>query len=105
MHGVDVMRVREWYLQGQAKHYRQNILLSSFRFPELRALFNTQCKSHSGLAKLDIQCKVFIAKNTSQRHCVFAISRMPQQQWKEHLIYSKTVNSKGIFNVRHVNDM
>ncbi len=58
LHGGDVMRVREWYLQGHAKHYRQNILLSSFSFPELRALFHSQCHSHSGIAKLEPQYKV-----------------------------------------------
>lgn len=26
-HGSDIMRVREWYLNGMAKHYRQTLLL------------------------------------------------------------------------------
>lgn len=58
LHGADVMRVREWYLQGQAKHYRQNILLSSFCFPELRALLHSHCHSHSGMAKMQPVYKV-----------------------------------------------
>lgn len=58
MHGVDVMRVREWYLQGKAKQYRQSILMSSFCFPELKSLLSTQCMSHSGMAKLQMQYEV-----------------------------------------------
>lgn len=52
------MRIREWYLQGQAKHYRQNILLSSFNFPELKALYNGHCKSHSGRVQLQLDHEV-----------------------------------------------
>ncbi|KXZ45449.1 hypothetical protein GPECTOR_54g190 [Gonium pectorale] len=37
-HGVDIMRVRDWYLAGRAGLYRQTVLLSSFAGPDANAL-------------------------------------------------------------------
>jgi len=52
-HGVDIMRVREWQLSGWAKHYRQNILLSSFLSPEMNALVGGPlCANHAGRLKV-----------------------------------------------------
>ncbi|KAK6923660.1 U3 small nucleolar RNA-associated protein 25 [Dillenia turbinata] len=36
-HGTDVMRVRQWYLDGHAKFYRQTIILGSYLNPDTRA--------------------------------------------------------------------
>jgi U3 small nucleolar RNA-associated protein 25 len=49
-HNTDIMRIRDWYIGGRAKAYRQNILLSSFESPEMKSLFSRQCHNHSGLA-------------------------------------------------------
>jgi len=38
-HGCNFSRVREWYLDGNAKYLRQTILLSSFNFPSLNKLY------------------------------------------------------------------
>ena len=38
LHGSDVLRIREWYLDGHAKHLRQNILLTAFMTPEINRL-------------------------------------------------------------------
>ena len=38
-HGCDFSRVREWYLDGNAKYLRQTILLSQFNFPSLNRLY------------------------------------------------------------------
>ena len=46
------MRVKEWCLGGQARHYRQTILLSSFVSAELNALFSRTCVNHAGKARL-----------------------------------------------------
>jgi U3 small nucleolar RNA-associated protein 25 len=49
---VDIMRVREWMLSGQAKHYRQTIVLSSFASAELNSLLVRKCSNHSGRIRL-----------------------------------------------------
>lgn len=50
-HNIDIMRLREWYVSGKARSYRQNIVLSSFPSPALNALFSKQCSNHAGLVK------------------------------------------------------
>lgn len=45
---VDIMRVREWYLAGHAKHYRQTIVMSSFLAPEFNALLTKECCNYAG---------------------------------------------------------
>lgn len=57
-HGVDIMRVREWYLSGSARQYRQTILLSSFASAEVNALFNRSCSNHAGKVRLKVNHKV-----------------------------------------------
>ncbi|KAL3155972.1 hypothetical protein ABBQ32_012964 [Trebouxia sp. C0010 RCD-2024] len=56
-HGVDIMRVREWYLSGHAKQHRQTILLSSFATAEANALFNRACVNSAGKVRLKVQHK------------------------------------------------
>ncbi|KAK4391949.1 Digestive organ expansion factor, partial [Sesamum angolense] len=41
-HGTDIMRIRPWYLDGQARFYRQTIIL------EINALFNQHCLNYRG---------------------------------------------------------
>ena len=38
-HGCDFSRVRNWYLDGNAKYLRQTILLSAFNFPALNKIY------------------------------------------------------------------
>ncbi|KAL3145860.1 hypothetical protein ABBQ38_015229 [Trebouxia sp. C0009 RCD-2024] len=56
-HGVDIMRVREWYLSGHAKQHRQTILLSSFATAEANALFNRACVNSAGKVRLKVHHK------------------------------------------------
>ncbi|MQL72391.1 hypothetical protein Taro_004767 [Colocasia esculenta] len=51
-HRTDFMRVRQWYLDGQARFYRQTILLGSFLSPDMNSLFNRLCVNLEGKIKL-----------------------------------------------------
>lgn len=50
-HGCDFSRVRDWYLDGNAKYLRQTILFSGFNFPSLNWLFNRHMLNVSGKMK------------------------------------------------------
>lgn len=50
-HGCDFSRVRDWYLDGNAKHLRQTILSSSFNFPQMNRLFNQHMLNVAGKVK------------------------------------------------------
>uniref|UniRef100_A0AAG5DPC0 U3 small nucleolar RNA-associated protein 25 homolog n=1 Tax=Anopheles atroparvus TaxID=41427 RepID=A0AAG5DPC0_ANOAO len=45
---TEFSRVREWFLNGWSKFYRQTILLSAMELPEFRWLFNKQFKNYRG---------------------------------------------------------
>ena len=50
-HGCDFSRVRYWYLNNQAKHLRQTILLSAFNFPELNKVYTKSLLNIAGKIK------------------------------------------------------
>ena len=47
-HGCDFSRVRDWYLDGNAKYLRQTILYSSFNFPSLNKVFTRHMLNVAG---------------------------------------------------------
>eukprot|EP00271_Cylindrocystis_brebissonii_P008120 TRINITY_DN22147_c0_g1_i1.p1 TRINITY_DN22147_c0_g1~~TRINITY_DN22147_c0_g1_i1.p1 ORF type:complete len:1006 (+),score=304.02 TRINITY_DN22147_c0_g1_i1:100-3117(+) len=51
-HGTNFLRIRQWHLNGHARHYRQTLLLSTYPAAELNALFNRSCTNHAGKLKL-----------------------------------------------------
>ncbi|KAJ0247889.1 U3 small nucleolar RNA-associated protein [Hirschfeldia incana] len=61
-HGTNVMRIRPMYLDGQARFYRQSIILSSYLTPEMNGLFNRQCLNYKGKMKLACEYKGVLEK-------------------------------------------
>ncbi|XP_022728923.1 U3 small nucleolar RNA-associated protein 25 isoform X3 [Durio zibethinus] len=50
-HGTNVMRIRQWYLDGFARFYRQTIILGYYLNPDMNALFNHHCVNYQGKVK------------------------------------------------------
>lgn len=50
-HGCDFSRVKPWYLNGEAAHLRQTVLLSAYETPEQRSLYNKQLVNVAGKYK------------------------------------------------------
>ncbi|KAL3625165.1 hypothetical protein CASFOL_030619 [Castilleja foliolosa] len=61
-HGTDIMRIRPWYLDEQARFYRQSIILGSHLHPEINALFNQHCLNYRGKVKLECKYKGVLPK-------------------------------------------
>ena len=50
-HGCDFSRVRDWYLNGNARYLRQTILCSNYNFPQLNKFFNCHMLNVAGKTK------------------------------------------------------
>lgn len=51
-HDCDFSRVRNWYLEDWAKHFRQTVMLSAFNTPELTELFRVYGQNWAGKVRL-----------------------------------------------------
>lgn len=50
-HGCDFSRVRNWYLENNAKHLRQTVLISAFNFPSLNGIYTHRMLNVAGKSK------------------------------------------------------
>jgi U3 small nucleolar RNA-associated protein 25 len=50
-HGCDFSRVRHWYLDGEAKHFRQTIVLAEFTTPEINSIYTNSMHNMAGKFK------------------------------------------------------
>ncbi|EGY17801.1 hypothetical protein VD0002_g1854 [Verticillium dahliae] len=55
-HGCDFSRVRSWYLEDWARHFRQTVVLAPFLTPELTELQRTQCHNWAGKVRFQPAC-------------------------------------------------
>ncbi|KZV26805.1 hypothetical protein F511_06652 [Dorcoceras hygrometricum] len=70
-HGTDIMRIRPWYLDGQARFYRQTIILSSHINPDFNALFHQHCLNYQGKVKLECKYRGILPKILTQVQQVY----------------------------------
>ncbi|XP_024934959.2 protein NUCLEOLAR FACTOR 1 isoform X2 [Ziziphus jujuba] len=61
-HGTDIMRIRQWYLNGYARFYRQSIILGSYLNPDMNSLFKLHCLNYQGKVKLECEYKGVLPK-------------------------------------------
>jgi len=47
-HGTDLQRVRNWSINGLSKYYRQTIMFSSCKSPNLMAILKNRCMNYGG---------------------------------------------------------
>lgn len=51
-HDCDFSRVRSWYLEDWARHFRQTVILSAFNTPDLTGLFREHAQNWAGKVRL-----------------------------------------------------
>ncbi|PFH62723.1 hypothetical protein XA68_12151 [Ophiocordyceps unilateralis] len=87
-HGCDFSRLRSWYLDDQAKFYRQTVVLSAFNTPELSELLRQHCHNWAGKARLQpeyggvIQQLGIKAKQTFSRFQPASVEQEPDARFE-----------------------
>lgn len=67
-HGCDFSRVRNWYLDGRAKHVRQTLIFGDYLTPELNSVFN---------ASVNVAGRIKVSRNWDGSLCR-VLSQLPQ---------------------------
>ncbi|XP_022135100.1 U3 small nucleolar RNA-associated protein 25 [Momordica charantia] len=70
-HGTDVMRIRQWYLDGYARFYRQSIVLGFHSNPDINAFFNHYCNNYQGKVRMLCEYKGILPKVVLQVRQVY----------------------------------
>ncbi|CAI6100154.1 unnamed protein product [Clonostachys chloroleuca] len=87
-HDCDFSRVRSWYLEDWAKHFRQTVVLSAFNTPELAELFRLHCQNWAGKSRLQIEYPGVLqqlgikAKQTFSRFQSPSVDKDPDARFK-----------------------
>ncbi|KAK5661371.1 hypothetical protein OQA88_11270 [Cercophora sp. LCS_1] len=87
-HGCDFSRIRPWYFDDHAKHFRQTVIFSPFNTPELTNLVRTHCTNWAGKARLQEACPGVIqhlgvkAKQTFSRFDVKSVTDEPDARFE-----------------------
>ncbi|RCI09319.1 hypothetical protein L249_1430 [Ophiocordyceps polyrhachis-furcata BCC 54312] len=87
-HGCDFSRLRSWYLDDQAKFYRQTVVLSAFNTPELSELLRQHCHNWAGKARLQpeysgvMQQLGIKAKQTFSRFLPASVEQEPDARFE-----------------------
>lgn len=53
-HDVDFSRVRNWLLDGHARHYRQTLIFSRIPAPPINNIFNKYCLNYAGKCQINL---------------------------------------------------
>ncbi|KAK1754544.1 hypothetical protein QBC47DRAFT_219939 [Echria macrotheca] len=86
-HGCDFSRIRSWYLDDQAKNFRQTVVFSAFNTPELANLVRTHCANWAGKVRLQeaspgvIQHLGVKARQTFSRFDVMSVAHEPDARF------------------------
>ena len=87
----DISRVRPWYLENWARHFRQTVVLSAFNTPELAELMRLQCGNWAGKARFQAECAGEIqrlgvkAKQTFSRFEAASVEKEPDARFEYFL--------------------
>jgi len=85
--GVDFSRVRNWYLDDQAKYFRQTVIFTAFNTPELSELARTSCHNWAGMVRVQPEYPGVIgqlgvrAKQTFSRFDVLSVDKDPDARF------------------------
>ena len=84
---VDFTRVRNWYLDDQAKYFRQTVVFSAFNTPEQSELVRTFCHNWAGKARVQPEYPGVIgqlgvkAKQTFSRFDALSVDKDPDARF------------------------
>ncbi|KAI0842664.1 DUF1253-domain-containing protein [Hypoxylon sp. FL0890] len=90
-HDCDFSRVREWYLDKQAQHFRQTIVLSAFNTPELAELHRRFGTNWAGRVRVQPEAyagaieelgSIIKAKQTFSRFEAFSVAAEPDARFE-----------------------
>lgn len=90
-HDYDISRVRPWYLENWARHFRQTVVLSAFNTPELAELMRMHCQNWAGKTRFqaeypgEIQHVGVKAKQTFSRFEAPSVEREPDARFEYFL--------------------
>ncbi|KAK6535109.1 rRNA-binding ribosome biosynthesis protein utp25 [Orbilia ellipsospora] len=65
-HGCDFSRIKNWYLDGSARKYRQTIISGSFLTPEINSILSKHCQNHKGFIKFHEHCPGELSRHIPQ---------------------------------------